>query len=327
MLTPINNAQFTAQIAAAFASKRVPDAMLVYSGGYTTPYMLSSLAASSTTVVNKTPGFYASQSAWDLSCLNLELQERQGRRSTPSRTTRAPTRSSTTRRCSRRPGIAEPPTTYKELLADCAKFKAKGILPLAYGDRDGYSTDNWVDLRLRLVHGRRATSRRSTTGKMKYADPKLVKPLEAARQVQAAGLRQPRRVDAREQRREHVLHLGQGRDGADVPVRGRQFEKALGKNLGLTHAAAVGPASWPARPRNSFHNWVIPKNAKQQGRRLGVHQDGDGQDQGAARSSNLVGAPPTNKVAAAAAQGSVRAVLRASSSEAAGAAARQHRAR
>src|SRR5215470_1981157 len=32
VLTPINNAQFTAQIAAAFASKRVPDAMLVYSG-------------------------------------------------------------------------------------------------------------------------------------------------------------------------------------------------------------------------------------------------------------------------------------------------------
>ena len=43
VLTPINNAQFTAQIAAAFASKKVPDAMLVYSGGYTTPYMLSSL--------------------------------------------------------------------------------------------------------------------------------------------------------------------------------------------------------------------------------------------------------------------------------------------
>src|SRR2546422_7388895 len=31
-----------------------------------------------------------------------------------------------------------------EVLADCKIFKAKGILPLAYGDRDGYSTDNWV---------------------------------------------------------------------------------------------------------------------------------------------------------------------------------------
>src|SRR5438132_10301253 len=33
VLTPINNAQFTAQIAAAFASRRGPDAMLGYSGG------------------------------------------------------------------------------------------------------------------------------------------------------------------------------------------------------------------------------------------------------------------------------------------------------
>src|ERR1700694_405938 len=42
VLTPINNAQFTAQIVSAFASRKVPDAMLVCSGGYTTPYMLSS---------------------------------------------------------------------------------------------------------------------------------------------------------------------------------------------------------------------------------------------------------------------------------------------
>ena len=55
VLTPINNAQFTAQIAAAFASKKVPDAMLVYSGGYTTPYMLSSLEKLNDRV-NQTPG-------------------------------------------------------------------------------------------------------------------------------------------------------------------------------------------------------------------------------------------------------------------------------
>src|SRR6266852_9250329 len=65
VLTPINNAQFTARIAAAFASRKVPDAMLVYSGGYTTPYMLSSLQKLNDRV-NKTAGFYASQSQWDL---------------------------------------------------------------------------------------------------------------------------------------------------------------------------------------------------------------------------------------------------------------------
>src|SRR3954462_14793059 len=73
VLTPINNAQFTAQIAAAFASKRVPDVMLVYSGGYTTPYMLSSLEQLNGQV-DGTPGFYKSQTAWDLSCLGLNCK-------------------------------------------------------------------------------------------------------------------------------------------------------------------------------------------------------------------------------------------------------------
>src|SRR5437899_3286997 len=77
VLTPINNAQFTAQIAAAFASKRVPDAMLVYSGGYTTPYMLSSLDKLNG-FVDQTPGFYKSQTAWDLSCLDLNCKNGKG---------------------------------------------------------------------------------------------------------------------------------------------------------------------------------------------------------------------------------------------------------
>src|SRR5712692_8179719 len=73
VLTPVNNAQFTAQIAAAFASRRVPDVMLVYSGGYTTPYMLSSLDKLNS-FVDQTPGFYKTQTAWDLSCLGLNCK-------------------------------------------------------------------------------------------------------------------------------------------------------------------------------------------------------------------------------------------------------------
>src|ERR1044072_4074327 len=60
VLTPINNAQFTAQIAGACAPKGAPDWMLVYSGGYTPPYMLSSLEKLNEQV-DGTPGFYASQ--------------------------------------------------------------------------------------------------------------------------------------------------------------------------------------------------------------------------------------------------------------------------
>ena len=41
----------------------------------------------------------------------------------------------------------------------------------------------------------------------------------------------------------------------------KDFEKALGKNLGLTRLPQSGPN--PGRSAsNSFHNWVIPKNAK-----------------------------------------------------------------
>src|SRR6059036_704359 len=142
VLTPINNAQFTAQIAAAFASKRVPDAMLVYSGGYTTPYMLSSLQKLNDRV-NATSGFYASQGAWDLSCLNLNCKGGKGD------IYAIPNDEGSyalyyNKALFKKAGIARPPRTYAEVLKDCKIFKTHGILPLAYGDRDGYSTDNWV---------------------------------------------------------------------------------------------------------------------------------------------------------------------------------------
>ena len=35
------------------------------------------------------------------------------------------------------------------LLAACDKLKASGVTPITFGDRDGYSTDNWS----RLMYG------------------------------------------------------------------------------------------------------------------------------------------------------------------------------
>ncbi len=174
-LTPINNDQFTAQIVSAFASKAVPDAMLIYSGGYTTPYMKSSLLQLNS-LVNKTPGFYKSQSAWDLSCLNLNCKNGKG----PIYA--VPNDAGTyalfyNKALFKKAGVAKPPTTYKELLADCAKFKAANILPLAYGDRDGYSTDNWVTYNY-VSYMNKGDIAKVNDGSMKYTDPKLVKPLQ-----------------------------------------------------------------------------------------------------------------------------------------------------
>jgi len=294
VLTPINNAQFTAQIAAAFASKKVPDAMLVYSGGYTTPYMLSSLQKLNDRVA-QTPGFYGSQAAWDLSCLKLDCKGGKGE------IYAIPNDLGTyglfyNKALFKKAGIASPPKTYKELLADCVKFKAKGILPLAYGDRDGYSTDNWVthDYASYMDQG---DISKVDAGTLKYADPKLVKPLEALVQFKKQGC-----VNADASTHENndantYFTSGKAAMVQMFPFVIADFQKALGKNLGLARLPQSGP-NVGRSASNSFHNWVIPKNA---GNPDGAWEfikmavDNKGSSDLAAK----VGALPTNKAASA----------------------------
>jgi raffinose/stachyose/melibiose transport system substrate-binding protein len=292
VLTPINNAQFTAQIAAAFASKRVPDAMLVYSGGYTTPYMLSSLDKLNS-FVDQTPGFYKSQTAWDLSCLGLNCKNGKGD------IYAIPNDQGTyglfyNKALFAKAGVAAPPTTYAQLLADCVKFKAKGIIPLAYGDRDGYSTDNWVtyDYSSYMAPGDIA---KVNALHMKYADPKLVKPLQ-----QLVKFKQQGCVNADASTHENndantYFTSGKAAMVQMFPFVIKSFEQALGKNLALAALPQSGPH--PGRTAaNSFHNWVIPKNAKNKtGAWEFIKMAVD--NTGAADLATLVGALPTNTAA------------------------------
>jgi ABC-type glycerol-3-phosphate transport system substrate-binding protein len=295
VLTPINNAQFTAQIAAAFASRKVPDVMLVYSGGYTTPYMLSSLQKLNDRV-SKTSGFYATQTAWDLSCLKLDCKGGKGD------IYAVPNDEGSyalyyNKRLFRKAGVARPPRTYKELLADCKKFKAKGILPLAYGDRDGYSTDNWVtyDYASYMAPGDIALV---NDRKMKYTDPKLVKPLE-----QLVKFKQQGCVNADASTHENndansYFTSGKAAMVQMFPFVIKAFEKALGKDLAIARLPQSGP--YPGRTAaNSFHNWVIPKNAKnQEGAWEFIKMAVD--KKGATDLANITGALPTNRAALAA---------------------------
>jgi ABC-type glycerol-3-phosphate transport system substrate-binding protein len=300
VLTPINNAQFTAQIAAAFASKRVPDAMLVYSGGYTTPYMLSSLRKLNDDV-NKTPGFYASQSLWDLSCTNLDCKNGKGD------IYAVPNDGGTyalfyNKALFKKAGVAKPPKTYNDLLAACKKFKAAGIIPLAYGDRDGYSTDNWVTYNYVSFVRAKNDITKVWKGEVKYTDPRLVKPLEDLVQFKKQGC-----VNADASTHENndantYFTSGKAAMVQMFPFVAGDFHRALGAKLGVTRLPVSGNGPYKSKVAgNSFHNWVIPKNAKNaEGAwefvKLAVDKSSH------SRLAQLTGAPPTNKAALAAAK-------------------------
>ena len=292
VLTPINKAQFTAQIAAAFASNKVPDAMLVYSGGYTTPYMLSSLLKLNNDV-NATPGFYNSQTSWDLSCLNLNCKNGKGD------IYGIPNDEGTyglfyNKALFKKAGVATPPKTYAQFLADCPKFKAKGIIPLAYGDRDGYSTDNWVTYDYSSYMPKNEISQ-INDNKVKYDSPNLVKPLQQLIKFKQQGC-----VNADASTHENndantYFTSGKAAMVLMFPFVIKSFEQALGKNLGIARLPQSGPH--PGRSAaNSFHNWVIPKNAHNPtGAWSFIKMATD--TTGASALANIVGALPTNKVA------------------------------
>ena len=299
VLTPINNAQFTAQIAAAFASKKVPDAMLVYSGGYTTPYMLSSLRKLNDNV-SKTPGFYASQTLWDLSCLDLDCKGGKGN------IYGIPNDGGTyalfyNKALFKKAGVAKPPKTYKEVLAACQKFKAAGIIPLAYGDRDGYSTDNWVTYNYVSFVKTKSDITKVWKGQIKYTDPRLVRPLEDLAQFKKQGC-----VNADASTHENndantYFTSGKAAMVQMFPFVSGDFHRALGAKLGISRLPVSGNGPFKNRVAgNSFHNWVIPKNAK--------NPDGSWEfiklatDRTShSRLAQLTGAPPTNKAALASA--------------------------
>ena len=296
VLTPINNAQFTAQIAAAFASRKVPDAMLVYSGGYTTPYMLSSLEKLNDRVDKK---FYASQGQWDLSCLDLDCKGGKGA------IYGIPNDFGTyalyyNKALFKKAGVAKPPKTYDQLLAACKKFKAAGIIPLAYGDRDGYSTDNWVTYNYVSFVKSKDDITKIWKHQIKYTDPRVVKPLEDLAQFKTQGC-----VNADASTHENndantYFTSGKAAMVQMFPFVAADFHKALGSKLGIARLPVSGNGPFKNKVAgNSFHNWVIPKNAKNADGAwefIKLATDKTSQSQLA----KLTGAPPTNRAALAA---------------------------
>jgi len=256
-LLPANNDQFSARIQAAFTSGQVPDAMLIYSGGYTSPYT-SSLRELNDYVDRD--GIYGGITNWDLSCENFDCQDGQ------AKIYGVPIDFGTyglyyNKALFQKAGISGPPKDWDELLTDCDKLKSSGITPVTYGDRDGYSTDNWVTL-MYASYFDEGDVARVDSGDIKYTDPKLVQPLERLVQLRENGCVNE---DASTRENSDANNLFISKKTAMVliyPAVISTFEDALGKDLGVAPIPVSGDGPLAGRVAgNSFHNWVIPKDS------------------------------------------------------------------
>ena len=182
------------------------------------------------------------------------------------------------------------------MLADCKIFKSKGILPLAYGDRDGYSTDNWVtyDYASYMSKGDIA---RIDARQLKYTDPKLVKPLEQLVKFKQQGCVNPDASTHENNDANTYFTSGKAAMVQMFPFVVKAFEKALGSKLGVTRLPQSGHGPFAGKSAaNSFHNWVIPKNAhNSDGAWEYIKMATD--KTGGAQLASVVGALPTNKAA------------------------------
>jgi multiple sugar transport system substrate-binding protein len=132
-------------------------------------------------------------------------------------------------------------------------------------------------------------------GEMKYSDPKLVKPLEKLVRFKQQGCVNPDASTHENNDANTYFTSGKAAMVQMFPFVIKQFEKALGKNLGVTRLPQSGPHAGRSAA-NSFHNWVIPRNAKNKDAawdfiQLAVDKTG------ASSLANVVGALPTNKTA------------------------------
>jgi raffinose/stachyose/melibiose transport system substrate-binding protein len=296
-LLPADNSQLAAQVEAAFASKKVPDVMFLYSGSYTTAYQAGLLQLNS--LVQATPGFYDSLSGWDGSCANFDCQGGSGQ------ILGVPADSFAFYLWYRKDvlakaGITAPATTWSDMLAQCDKLVAAGITPWVYGDRDGYTTSNMMTTEITSFFAP-GDVQKLLSGQMKYTDQKFVDAFNAI-----AELKTHKCVAADSSTREQIDAANDLLTGKVAYMEGYpQFLPtfaAVKDQIGVTLIPYAGTGPLAGKLSTfSNGNWVIPKDA--------VHSDlawsfiklaTDEQAESETEWVNLVGSPPANIAAAAA---------------------------
>ena len=296
-LLPPDNSQLAAQVQAAFASKKVPDVMLLYSGAYTTVYAGGLLQLND--LVNATPGFYDSLSGWDGSCINFDCQGGKGK------IVAVPSDNFAFYLWYRKDilakaGIAEPAKTWSEMIEQCDKLVAAGITPWVYGDRDGYTTSNMMTTQI-TSYFEPGDVQKVLDGTLKYTDQKFIDAYASIEQLKAHKC-----VSNTSSTREQLDAANDLLTGKVAYMEGAPgylptFDPIKDKiGIAWIPYAGTGPL---AKGLSTFSNgdWVIPKDAAH--KELAwefIKLTVDQQAQSDGEWVSLVGTPPANKAAAAA---------------------------
>ena len=294
-LLPADNGQLAAQVQAAFASKKVPDVMLLYSGAYTTAYEAG--LAQLNSLVNATPGFYDSLTGWDGSCENFDCQGGSGK------ILGVPADNFAFFLWYRKDilaqaGITAPATTWDDMIAQCDKLVAAGIMPWVYGDRDGYTTSNMMTTEITSFFDA-GDVQKVLSGELKYTDPKFISSFNAINELNTHHCVAPS-SSTREQL-DAASDLLNGKVAYMEGAPGYLPEFApLGDKIGVTRIPYAGTGPLAGKLSTfSNGNWVIPANAAHPD--LGwsfIKLATDPTAQGDAEWVSLVGTPPANKEAA-----------------------------
>jgi raffinose/stachyose/melibiose transport system substrate-binding protein len=261
-LLSTDNEQVAAKLQAAFQAKKAPDMMLFYSGGYTTPYINQLLELNP--YFDKTPGFFDSLSGMDLSCENLDCEGGKGK------IIAVPQDFGTyglfyNKAMFKKAGVEAPIETWDDLLSACTALKKTGVTPITFGDRDGYSTDNWVT----LMYGSyfdEGDVEKVNDGELPYADAKLVQPLQ-----QLVDLREQGCLNKDASTRENFDANSDftSKKSAMVlmyPAVIPDFMKKLGKDLGIMPIPQASDGPLAGRSvGNAFYNYVVTKQSDNPG--------------------------------------------------------------
>jgi len=293
-LLPADNSQLAAQVQAAFASKKVPDVMMLYAGAYTTVYQAGLLRLND--YITKTPGFYDSLGVWDTSCLNFDCKNGQGT------ILGVPWDSVLFVQWYRKDvlakaGITAPATTWDEMLAQCDKLVAAGITPWVYGDRDGYTTSNMMTTEITSFFDP-GDIQKVLAGTLKYTDPKFIQAFDAIAQLKTHKCVAPTSSTREQLDAANDLLTGKVAYMEGQPEFLPTFAP-LGNKIGvsLIPYAGTGPLA-KANSSNAADNWVIPKDAAHPELAwefIKLASDAMAETE----EMSLVGSPPANKQAAA----------------------------